>query len=101
MDEIVWRRFGRDHDKPCRNPTVLTCAFWECQVANECQDGVNKKNVRAFVNDNVRVQVMVPRWMYRLLEDRSVLPVEMSIVRILEQVLGQEVVPLPEADHDG
>jgi hypothetical protein len=31
------RRFGRDHEKPCNDPTVLTCAFSECQEANECR----------------------------------------------------------------
>jgi hypothetical protein len=35
--EIVNRRFGRDHDKPCKRPEVLTCAQWECQQAGECQ----------------------------------------------------------------
>jgi hypothetical protein len=38
-DDPVWRRFGREHDKPCRRPEVLTCALCECQRANECQDG--------------------------------------------------------------
>jgi hypothetical protein len=37
MDDTVWRRFGRDHDKPCKRPTVLTCAMWECQKANHCR----------------------------------------------------------------
>lgn len=36
-DDWVWRRFGRDHDKPCCNPTVLTCAMPECQIANACR----------------------------------------------------------------
>ena len=36
-DEIVWRRFGRNHAKPCKRPTVLTCAFSECQHADACQ----------------------------------------------------------------
>jgi hypothetical protein len=36
-DEIMWRRFGSEHDKPCKRPTVLTCAMWECQQANECR----------------------------------------------------------------
>jgi hypothetical protein len=45
LDEIIMRRFGRDHDKPCADPTVLTCTFVECQVANRCQkvrDGKGK-----------------------------------------------------------
>jgi hypothetical protein len=37
LDKIVWRRFGRDHDKPCRRPEMLTCAMWKCQRANQCQ----------------------------------------------------------------
>jgi hypothetical protein len=36
-DDPVWRRFGRDHDKPCRDPQITTCAMWKCQIANECQ----------------------------------------------------------------
>jgi hypothetical protein len=35
--EIVSRRFGRDHEKPCKRPDVLTCAMWPCQSAGECQ----------------------------------------------------------------
>ena len=38
-DDPMWRRFGRDHDKPCKQPTVLTCAMPECQLADECQYG--------------------------------------------------------------
>ena len=37
--EIAQRRFGSRHDKPCRRPTILTCALWDCQQANECQHG--------------------------------------------------------------
>lgn len=29
-DERVWLRFGRDHDRPCKEPWVLTCARWAC-----------------------------------------------------------------------
>lgn len=36
-DDWVWRRFGRDHDKPCGDPTMLTCAVPECQIANRCR----------------------------------------------------------------
>jgi hypothetical protein len=36
-NEIVWRRFGRNHDKPCQRPEILTCALVECQKANCCQ----------------------------------------------------------------
>lgn len=35
--EFVWRRFGREHEKPCKRPTIITCAMWECQYANECR----------------------------------------------------------------
>lgn len=35
----AWRRFGSAHDKPCKNPSVVTCAMWECQQANECRLG--------------------------------------------------------------
>lgn len=38
-DEVVRRHFGRNHDKPCKRPSVLTCALWECQKANECRWG--------------------------------------------------------------
>jgi hypothetical protein len=34
---IVMRRFGRNHEKACNRPDVLTCALLECQSANECQ----------------------------------------------------------------
>lgn len=36
LDEVVWMRFGRHHDKPCDNPNVLTCALPVCQMANKC-----------------------------------------------------------------
>lgn len=35
--EIVKRRFGRDHERPCNRPGVLTCALPKCQYANECR----------------------------------------------------------------
>ena len=38
LDKIVKRRFGRDHEWPCNNPNVLTCAQPECQYANACQE---------------------------------------------------------------
>ena len=34
---IARRRFGRDHEKPCCNPNVLTCALWECQKNDRCR----------------------------------------------------------------
>lgn len=37
LDKIVRRRFGRDHDKPCARPEVLTCAMWDCQVRDRCR----------------------------------------------------------------
>jgi hypothetical protein len=37
IDKIVRRRFGRDHDRPCNNPDMLTCAMPECQYADACQ----------------------------------------------------------------
>lgn len=37
IEDIVRRRFGRNHDKPCNKPDVLTCALWECQNADQCQ----------------------------------------------------------------
>lgn len=49
-DKILARRFGRDHDKPCRRSKVLTCALWECQRANQCQNivaGARKEPVMA------------------------------------------------------
>lgn len=36
---IALRRYGRDHDKPCNDPSVLTCAMLECQVADRCRRG--------------------------------------------------------------
>jgi hypothetical protein len=36
-DDWTWRRFGRQHDKPCKRPNILTCAMWECQQADECR----------------------------------------------------------------
>jgi hypothetical protein len=36
-DEISRRRFGSDHEKPCKRPSIMTCAMWECQHANQCQ----------------------------------------------------------------
>src|SRR5579864_3336923 len=35
-DEIVFRRLGSDHGKPCRHG-ASTCAIWACQEANECR----------------------------------------------------------------
>ena len=35
--EIAARRFGSDHDKPCKRAGVLTCAMWKCQEADCCQ----------------------------------------------------------------
>ena len=35
--EMVTRRFGRTHERPCKNPRTLTCAMPECQYANECR----------------------------------------------------------------
>lgn len=35
--EIVRRRFGRDHEQPCNDPNVTTCARWACQAAGCCQ----------------------------------------------------------------
>ena len=43
--------------------------------------------------------VPVPYALYRRLQERGI-PSDV-IVRILEQVLGQKVVPLPDAQHDG
>lgn len=37
LNEIVNRRFGRNHEQPCDRPEVLTCALWECQKAGCCQ----------------------------------------------------------------
>ncbi len=52
-DEIAWRRFGRDHAKPCKNPDTLTCALWECQKANECQaDAFDAMVMEIFANDS-------------------------------------------------
>lgn len=42
--EIVQRRFGKEHDRPCHRPNVLTCAMPECQYANACQHGVPTPN---------------------------------------------------------
>lgn len=37
ISDIVRRRFGSLHDKPCSRAEVLTCARWECQVRDRCQ----------------------------------------------------------------
>jgi hypothetical protein len=37
QDATIWRRFGRNHDKPCKRPEILTCAMWECQKADKCR----------------------------------------------------------------
>jgi hypothetical protein len=37
IDKIVARRFGSRHERPCKNPNMLTCAAAECQYANACQ----------------------------------------------------------------
>jgi hypothetical protein len=37
IEEIVGRRFGSDHEKPCAEPEIRTCALWNCQIANQCQ----------------------------------------------------------------
>lgn len=38
MDDIALRRFGRDHERPCKRPEILTCARSQCQQANACQN---------------------------------------------------------------
>lgn len=40
VNEVVWRRFGPKHEKPCNRPGVTTCALWDCQHANRCLDPV-------------------------------------------------------------
>ncbi len=35
--EVVKRRFGSRHEKPCADPSMLTCASAECQIANRCR----------------------------------------------------------------
>jgi len=37
LDEIVSRRFGSRHERPCLNENMLTCAMPDCQFANCCQ----------------------------------------------------------------
>jgi hypothetical protein len=39
-DDPVRRRFGRDHDKPCNDPNVLSCSRWACQSINRCARAV-------------------------------------------------------------
>lgn len=34
---ITERRFGRDHDQPCKNPNMISCRRPKCQNANACQ----------------------------------------------------------------
>lgn len=43
LDVIVRRRFGRDHDRKCARPEILTCALFECQQRDRCRlmDGDN------------------------------------------------------------
>ena len=36
-NEIVQRRFGIEHEKPCIDPNAIECALYACQEANECQ----------------------------------------------------------------
>lgn len=36
IEEIVRRRFGPAFEKPCHHSSVVVCAYWECQVANQC-----------------------------------------------------------------
>lgn len=50
--KIAKRRFGSRHEKPCNNPRTLTCALWECQVANKCQESPLVGKWRR--DDNVR-----------------------------------------------
>lgn len=35
--EIVRRRFGSAHEQPCNDPSMITCAKWECQIKGECR----------------------------------------------------------------
>lgn len=47
--EIVRRRFGSRHDKPCERPETLTCAIWECQVRDRCVHApANAKRFKVF-----------------------------------------------------
>lgn len=36
-EEIVNRRFGREHVLPCKDPNTITCALYKCQISNECR----------------------------------------------------------------
>ena len=55
-DAIVWRRFGRNHDKPCKRPDILTCALWECQKANECRvDEIHRPRVTQILCDDAEI----------------------------------------------
>lgn len=45
-DEIVRRRFGSRHEKPCINPSVLTCAKVKCQLANRCKHDIYEEMFR-------------------------------------------------------
>ncbi len=35
--DVVQRRFGSHHSEPCRDPSVTTCALWECQIKGRCR----------------------------------------------------------------
>lgn len=37
VEEIVKRRYGRRHEKPCAKPDTLSCSLWECQERDRCR----------------------------------------------------------------
>jgi hypothetical protein len=50
LAKIVSRRFGRDHDLPCKRPDVLACALWACQSVGKCQNIPDSK----LINDELQ-----------------------------------------------
>lgn len=39
LNEIIQLRFGTLHAAPCKDPNVLTCTMFGCQIAGHCQKG--------------------------------------------------------------
>jgi len=40
-DDVIARRFGPRHARPCADPQTITCALYECQERNRCKKSFN------------------------------------------------------------
>lgn len=41
LDDVLARRFGSAHARPCADPNTVTCTLWDCQERNRCKKSFN------------------------------------------------------------